>query len=237
MIAKLQHYFVVFLLVPGVFIFQLTIIHPHLFVLVKAGIARQIFHYCLLSFCIINVTGNMILSIIKDSSLKKPVFGEGTYCEHCQMIRPARSWHCMKCNVCIIKRDHHCTFLARCIGMYNLRYYILFLGHVMLSMLYMSCCNYFYTMLRFGDSDWVHAAACIINPMLRLVIPKPIGIMDMYVLYWFFNLLVTFVSACLFFFHLRNALVNVTSYESRFPSLMNVTKWRENLLSVFGTKP
>ena len=226
----------VFLLVPGVFIFQLTVIHPNLLVMLKAGIVKQIIHYSFLLFCAMNVIGNMILTMVKDSRLKKPVFGEGTYCEICRMMRPARSWHCKKCNVCIIKRDHHCTFLARCIGLHNMRYYILFLGHVMLSGLYLSCCNYFYTTLRYDNDEWIHAVACIINPMLRFVMPKPMGSIDMYVLYWFFNMLVVFLSGCLFFFHLRNVIVDVTSYESRCPSLMDPTNWRENLLSVFGNK-
>lgn len=235
-ISRIPYYFVVFLLIPGIFVFQLTIVYPFLIVAFDCGIGKRLIHICIIAFWFINVVGNMIFSMMRDSTLKMPVFGEGTYCEYCRMSRPAKSWHCKICNACIIKRDHHCTFLARCIGLYNQRYFILFLGYVTLAMLYTTYYNYYYITLRFDDDVWVLSAARIINPMLRFVIPEPLSLVDFYVLYLFMNVGVIFWSFCLFFYHLRNVVTGVTSYESKFPSLMDSSKWKQNLLKVFGTR-
>ncbi|ELP94414.1 zinc finger protein DHHC domain containing protein, putative [Entamoeba invadens IP1] len=49
------------------------------------------------------------------------------YCVYCQAFRCERSYHCKKCDCCIMKRDHHCPWTGQCIGTYNLRYFIQFL--------------------------------------------------------------------------------------------------------------
>ena len=47
------------------------------------------------------------------------------YCPICKIIRPRRSKHCYECGRCIIKYDHHCTYIANCIGVNNHRLFIL----------------------------------------------------------------------------------------------------------------
>lgn len=234
--TKAQCYIVVFILTPGIFIFQMTVVFPNLVAIFEVGIAKQILHISLATFCFINVIGNMIFSIIMDSSLKRTISGDGTFCEYCRMLRPAKSWHCRKCNVCILKRDHHCTFIARCIGLHNQRYFILFLGYVMTSMAYATYYNYYYVASKFEDHGWILSAFRILNPLLRFMIPEPMGIKDMYVLYLFMNVGLVFWSGSLFFYHFRNIVMGVTSYESKFPQLMDSSNWKENLLNVFGTK-
>ncbi|XP_055996793.1 uncharacterized protein LOC125648346 isoform X2 [Ostrea edulis] len=48
-------------------------------------------------------------------------------CLSCQWWRPPRCHHCKLCGKCILKRDHHCFFARNCIGLKNLRYFIVFL--------------------------------------------------------------------------------------------------------------
>lgn len=233
--AKVQCYGVVLVLIPGIFIFQFTVVFPNLVTVLDAGVPKQIIHICLASFCFVNIVGNMILSMLIDSSVKRPHI-DGTYCDYCRMMRPAKSWHCRQCNVCILKRDHHCTFIARCVGLYNQRYFILFLGHVMLSMTYATYYNYFYVSSKFEDNGWIVSAFRLINPLLRFIIPEPMGIKDMYVLYLFMNVGLIIWSGSLFFYHIRNVVMGVTAYEAKYPELMNSANWKENLISVFGTK-
>lgn len=216
-LSKLNCYSVVFMLVPGTTIFQLNIVYPYLVVKYEAGVAKQLMHICLISFCFINVVGNLMLSIFKDSTLRRPVVGEGTYCEYCRMWRPAKSWHCKKCNVCIMKRDHHCFFLARCIGLYNQRYFILFLGHGMLSMLYITYYNYYFV-------------------TLNSIAPKPLPGQNFFIFYFFLNFTLSFFSLIFFSIQLRNAVTGVTCYESKFPELRKPANWRQNLLNIFGTR-
>ena len=41
------------------------------------------------------------------------------YCITCNIVRDLRVFHCSKCNLCILRHDHHCPWLSNCIGYNN----------------------------------------------------------------------------------------------------------------------
>lgn len=49
------------------------------------------------------------------------------YCETCQIVRDIRTFHCRLCNMCVEKQDHHCGFVANCIGKKNVLKFLAFL--------------------------------------------------------------------------------------------------------------
>eukprot|EP00915_Cephaloidophora_sp_WS-2016_P003058 GHVH01004140.1.p1 GENE.GHVH01004140.1~~GHVH01004140.1.p1 ORF type:complete len:448 (+),score=38.99 GHVH01004140.1:143-1486(+) len=54
------------------------------------------------------------------------------FCYKCDGPKPPRAHHCSTCGRCILKMDHHCPWMNNCIGMFNLKYFMLFLGYVSL---------------------------------------------------------------------------------------------------------
>ena len=49
------------------------------------------------------------------------------YCKKCQNPRPPRSHHCKVCKKCTLKMDHHCHWVANCVGYYNQKNFYQFL--------------------------------------------------------------------------------------------------------------
>lgn len=236
---KVQCYFIVFLLTPGYYLFlvffiQETIIdtlHPSMFI--------QWIDYGLSIFGFINVTGNLLLNILTDTSLKKSTtYDKGEdYCEYCQMLKPKGSWHCRICKVCILQRDHHCMFLSRCVGLYNRRYYILYLAHLNIAMIY---CNFH------SIAYLIHAKLSIemcIKKILNVVSPFTTyffiefrwDIVDIFLAFSIFNIAIFVWSSWLLSYHFSNAINGVTAYEKR-RNMIVTRSFMENLQGVFGVR-
>ena len=54
------------------------------------------------------------------------------YCMKCKAIRPPRAHHCSLCGKCVLRMDHHCPWVGNCVGLYNHKYFLLFLLHTLI---------------------------------------------------------------------------------------------------------
>ncbi|OII74860.1 uncharacterized protein cubi_02992 [Cryptosporidium ubiquitum] len=54
-------------------------------------------------------------------------------CSKCNAIKYPRTHHCSVCNKCILNMDHHCPWIGQCVGLYNRKYFVLFLAWSFLS--------------------------------------------------------------------------------------------------------
>lgn len=57
-------------------------------------------------------------------------------CVACERFKPIRAHHCSTCQVCVIKFDHHCPWLANCIGINNYAHFWLFHMWAIITQLY-----------------------------------------------------------------------------------------------------
>eukprot|EP00842_Homolaphlyctis_polyrhiza_P001545 jgi/Hompol1/2391/HPOL_002924-RA len=57
-------------------------------------------------------------------------------CQKCTMPKPPRAHHCSVCRRCIMKMDHHCPWIANCVGLFNHRYFFLFLVYATIGIIY-----------------------------------------------------------------------------------------------------
>jgi hypothetical protein len=65
---------------------------------------------------------------------RKQTTGEVRTCSRCAKLKPDRSHHCRLCDTCVLKMDHHCPWIANCVGYYNYKYFFLMVTYGMLGL-------------------------------------------------------------------------------------------------------
>ncbi|KAG9232597.1 DHHC palmitoyltransferase-domain-containing protein [Amylocarpus encephaloides] len=67
-----------------------------------------------------HATPNMTNFTVKSNGKKR-------WCNKCNAPKPDRCHHCSTCKTCVLKMDHHCPWLATCVGLRNYKAFLLFL--------------------------------------------------------------------------------------------------------------
>lgn len=57
-------------------------------------------------------------------------------CSECNDIKLVRTRHCSVCNRCVFHIDHHSPWVNNCVGLENLRFYLLFVFYMLLGVGY-----------------------------------------------------------------------------------------------------
>eukprot|EP01006_Ploeotia_vitrea_P034441 TRINITY_DN65753_c6_g2_i1.p1 TRINITY_DN65753_c6_g2~~TRINITY_DN65753_c6_g2_i1.p1 ORF type:complete len:339 (+),score=170.02 TRINITY_DN65753_c6_g2_i1:49-1065(+) len=67
---------------------------------------------------------------------RKQKNGSFRYCSRCELYKPDRCHHCRICDACVLRMDHHCPWIANCVGFHNYKYFALLLLYAALSCLF-----------------------------------------------------------------------------------------------------
>lgn len=103
------------LAIPLTFWFELWIVIP---AMTSTNSFFYTFNFVFGMFIVFNIGSNMMALIFCNTSIigehivrpDKANSALWKFCCVCESVQPPRSWHCMTCRVCILKRDHHCMF-------------------------------------------------------------------------------------------------------------------------------
>jgi hypothetical protein len=58
--------------------------------------------------------------------------GNMDVCVPCDVYKPPRAHHCSRCGRCVLKYDHHCPWIAQCVGFFNYKLYLVFIFYAWL---------------------------------------------------------------------------------------------------------
>lgn len=78
-------------------------------------------------------------------------FEPSSFCSACLVRRPLRSKHCAVCNYCVARFDHHCPWVANCIGAKNHKHFIGFLASLIIM-----CMQLLYGSIKY----WQNTSSC-----------------------------------------------------------------------------
>lgn len=123
------------------------------------------------------------------SSLPSSTSGEKVqgYCTICDAPKPPRVHHCSDCRKCVLRFDHHCPWMATCIGLKNIKFFMLFLLYTTAGSLHAVYVTVRFLVRCHGYSrllpPQVVVAVALVAP-LTVVIAAPAAVMVGLILSW-----------------------------------------------------
>ncbi|XP_061163830.1 probable palmitoyltransferase ZDHHC24 [Saccostrea echinata] len=189
-------------------------------------------------FLYVNVMGGTWRVVMTNTTTKgivlPSVLKQGwTYCYFCQTNAPPRSYHCGICNVCVLKRDHHCIYTGRCIGYFNYRYYLTILFYSLMLAVFTSTMSMSLAWDMLGDFSAYN--------LLGFIFPIVMFVFGVFNFYKAYTVLMSFIAtlfsvmlSILTVWHIKHVCHNMTTYERRHGIYTYDLGLWENLRQILG---
>lgn len=144
------------------FAFEVTTVVPYVH---NGSVIGQLVHSVVGCYFLYNILLSTYLVISTDTSIRSLILpavlstqdksNGWRFCPVCESNAPPRSFHCAQCDICVLRRDHHCIFVGKCIGYKNHRYFFSLLFNLSLASLYANILNLFYIWpVHFGSTGF-----------------------------------------------------------------------------------
>lgn len=94
------------------------------------------------------------------------------YCEFCRGKKFYRASHCRACGTCVLMRDHHCPWIANCVGFQNIQYFFNFLFWVLIEsfiILYHTV-HYLYNYKKSGQRSQLVTICCVMVSVIPILV-------------------------------------------------------------------
>jgi len=102
--------------------------------------------------------------------------GKQRFCKKCQTLKPDRTHHCSSCGRCVLKMDHHCPWLATCVGLHNYKPFLLFLFYTCVFCWLCFVVTGSWVWAAISDDERMRDAGLVVNTILLAVLSGIIGL-------------------------------------------------------------
>lgn len=102
--------------------------------------------------------------------------GKPRFCKKCRCVKPDRSHHCSTCGRCVLKMDHHCPWLATCVGLRNYKPFLLFLIYTSLFCWWAFFVSSWWVWGAISDAEQMDQSMLVVNTILLSVLSGIIGL-------------------------------------------------------------
>jgi len=158
------------------------------------------------------------------------------FCWACSQNSPPRSQHCHRCNICVLRFDHHCYFSGRCVGYNNYRYFVSLVSIAWLLCLVLLVTNFDYVISECGGLN-LRTLMLIFFPSIAWLLGLTRELPFLIVMVLLMSILGLLFSSYLLLYHSPYLHTGLTTYErNRKMSKYKSKSKSANIKSVFGDK-
>ncbi|RMY65313.1 hypothetical protein D0863_09198 [Hortaea werneckii] len=117
--------------------------------------------------------------------------GQPRFCKKCACVKPDRTHHCSSCGQCVLKMDHHCPWLATCVGLRNYKPFLLFLTYTSVFCWVCFAVTSTWVWAEIMDDVKMEEGLMVVNVILLAVLAGVIGLVLTGFTAWHFYLAIT----------------------------------------------